>query len=79
MAKPSIQDSQRNRTRRAARVLVVCGDDDPIVIRNEIFEDACHALGSDNVELRSCNAGHELPMTHSGEIVEMIADFLERE
>ncbi len=75
----SIQDSWGDKSNRAARILVVCGDNDPIVIKNETFEDACHALGSENVELRSCNAGHELPMTHSGDIVRMITDFLERE
>ncbi len=79
MTKSSVQDSQEDKSKRAARVLVVCGDDDPIVIKNETFEDACHALGSDNVELRSCNAGHELPMTHSGDIVRMITDFLQQE
>lgn len=74
-----IQDGQGDQSHRAARILVICGDNDPIVIKNETFEDACLALGPDNVDLRSCNAGHELPMTHSGEIVEMITDFLQRE
>ena len=75
MIKSATQGKNNEGARRAC-VLVICGDHDAIVIQEEIFEDASRALGSDNVELRSCSAGHELPMTHSSEIVGIIGNFL---
>ena len=55
---------------------MICGNEDPIVIRDEIFADASEVLGLNNIEFRSCDAGHELPMTHSSQLVEMIEVFL---
>ena len=73
----SATQGKKDEGARRAYVLVICGDQDPIVIQEEIFEDASRALGSDNVELRSCDAGHELPMTHSSEVVGIIGNFLQ--
>ena len=57
-------------------VLIICGDKDYVVKKDEVFQDAGQVLGGDKVEFRSCDAGHELPMTRSTEILGMIQDFL---
>ena len=74
----SVTQGKENEEARRASVLIIRGDHDPIVIQEEIFQDSSRALESDNVELLSCNASHELPMTHSSEIVESIGNFLLR-
>ncbi|KAL8826754.1 MAG: hypothetical protein Q9191_003606 [Dirinaria sp. TL-2023a] len=74
--KKANQQQKQGANIESAYVLIICGDDDPFVIRDEIFEDAREVLGLKNIELRSCSAGHELPMTNSTEVVEMIKTFL---
>ena len=60
----------------SAYILKICGNDDSSMIKDENFADAREVLGLNNVELQSCCAGYELPMTHSIEVVEMIETFL---
>lgn len=56
------------------KVLIVCGEQDPIIVKDELVEDATRVLGG-NVEFRLVDAGHEFPITRAEEVVEFVADF----
>lgn len=61
---------------QSGAVLILLGAKDPIVVCEEIKEDATLALGKQNVAFRVLeDAGHEFPMTHADETVELIWDF----
>ena len=57
------------------KVLIILGEKDPIIVEDELVEDATEALGSDNVRFEICNAGHELVVTDSENIVDLIWKF----
>ena len=57
------------------KVLVILGDKDPIIVEDELVEDATEALGPDNVRFEVCDAGHELVVTDSENIIGMIWKF----
>ena len=57
------------------KVLIICGKNDVIVVPKELREDAAMCLGEENFELREVDAGHDLPVTKSTEIVDCIWDF----
>ena len=59
------------------QVLIICGRTDPIIDSDELVEDASQALGSSNLQFALCDAGHELPITRSKEIVDYIYRFWE--
>ncbi|MCJ1247427.1 hypothetical protein MMC30_004641 [Trapelia coarctata] len=59
------------------KVLIICGMTDPIIISEELMEDATKVLGVDNVQFETCDTGHELPITKSAEILEYMWDFWE--
>lgn len=59
------------------KVLIVCGAHDPIIIKQELEEDATELL-SGNVEFAVFNAGHEIPITKGDLVVERIMDFWRR-
>ncbi|KAI1759199.1 alpha/beta-hydrolase [Hypoxylon sp. FL1150] len=50
---------------RAGKILMVLGEDDPIVIKDEAIKDAREVLGYDGVEFTVLPQGHELPITNS--------------
>ncbi|KAI9690500.1 MAG: hypothetical protein M1822_009463 [Bathelium mastoideum] len=52
------------------RVLVVVGRTDPIIVAEEVRADGVAAMGERNVEVVEVEAGHEVPITRSAEIVE---------
>ena len=52
------------------RVLVVVGKTDPIIVADELREDGRRAIGEQNVDFLELEAGHEVPITRSTEIVE---------
>lgn len=56
------------------KVLIICGQHDPIIVKHELVEDATRVLGG-NVDFRFVDAGHELPITKSEDVVEHISDF----
>jgi len=60
------------------KVLVVMGATDPIIIRHELEEDARAVLGPDVVEFAALDAGHEVPVTKSDQVVDCIMDFWSR-
>ena len=60
---------------RAGKVLIVCGKTDELVLANELREDAAQCLGEENFEYKVVDAGHDLTVTRSREIVELIFEF----
>lgn len=57
------------------KVLIICGSKDAIILTKELREDAAGCLGEGNFELREVDAGHDLPVTRSGEIGEIVWGF----
>ncbi|KAI1335992.1 alpha/beta-hydrolase [Xylariaceae sp. FL0016] len=47
------------------KVLLVLGEDDPVIVRHETVEDAEAVLGADVLEVAVLPGGHELPITNS--------------
>jgi len=58
-----------------SKVLVILGKQDPVVIAEEVMEDASAAFGSGNVEFVLLPAGHEVPVTRSKEVVDAVLEF----
>lgn len=57
------------------QVLIILGDHDPIIVEDELVEDASEVLGWENVRVEVCNAGHELAITDSEHVVHFIWKF----
>ena len=57
------------------RVLIIGGKKDVLILKDELVEDATEVLGAGNVRIEFADAGHELPVTKSEEIVETIWAF----
>ncbi|SLM35499.1 Alpha/beta hydrolase fold-1 [Lasallia pustulata] len=59
------------------KVLIICGETDPVIVKGELMEDATEVLGENCVCFKSCDTGHELPIVRSEMIVGQIWDFWE--
>ena len=59
------------------KVLIICGETDPVIVKGELMEDATELLGENCVCFKSCDTGHELPIVRSEMIVGQIWDFWE--
>ncbi len=57
------------------KVLIIGGKKDVLIVKDELVEDATEVLGAGNVRIEFVDAGHELPVTKSEEIVETIWEF----
>ncbi|KAI1780198.1 alpha/beta-hydrolase [Hypoxylon cercidicola] len=57
------------------KILMVLGEDDPIVIKDETIEDARKVLGADGVEFVALPQGHELPITNSYGVANAMENF----
>ena len=57
------------------KVLIICGEKDPVILKEELIEDATEVLGESGVRFKFCDAGHELPIIRSEMIVKSIWDF----
>jgi hypothetical protein len=57
---------------KGKKVILLLGEHDPIIIRDEVEGDAKSVINSDVLEARVYNAGHELPIT----LYREIGDFL---
>lgn len=57
------------------KVLIIGGKTDPLVIQDELVPDATEALGAHNVRFEFLDAGHELPVTKSAQIVDCVWNF----
>ncbi|KAK8042067.1 hypothetical protein PG993_006590 [Apiospora rasikravindrae] len=60
------------------KVLLVLGAEDPVIVPEETIEDAEAALGRDGVEYAVLAAGHELPITQSCEVADVMEAFFQR-
>lgn len=56
------------------KVLVICGEHDAIIVKDELIEDAKSVLKG-HVDFKVVNGGHEFPITKSDEVVEEIVSF----
>ena len=57
------------------KVLIIAGDKDVVIVKDELVEDATAILGKDNVRFEFVDAGHELPVSKSEEILDLISAF----
>ncbi|KEQ74490.1 alpha/beta-hydrolase, partial [Aureobasidium namibiae CBS 147.97] len=57
------------------KVLLLLAKDDNVVIADEMSQDAQSALGSDAVDIRVMDGGHELPVTDAELVAQTILDF----
>ena len=57
------------------KVLIIGGSKDSLIVKDELIDDATEVLGANNVEFEFLDAGHELPITKSWEIVHYILNF----
>ncbi|KIW42007.1 uncharacterized protein PV06_05597 [Exophiala oligosperma] len=60
------------------KVLIVLGAKDPIIIRQEVEEDATALLGPENVEFAVFDAAHDVPIVMGSQVVDSILDFWKR-
>lgn len=58
-----------------SKVLMILGATDPVIVAEEASEDTKAVLGEGNVEIAILDAGHELPITKSTEVAEVIWQF----
>ncbi|KAI9841340.1 MAG: hypothetical protein M1837_000773 [Sclerophora amabilis] len=79
----SAQNQRRDPLNRGAvnsgldggKVLLVLGEHDLVIVKNEAQEDMVHALGGEeNVLVKIVDAGHELPLTQSNAIVGFVKE-----
>ncbi|KAI1469907.1 alpha/beta-hydrolase [Daldinia caldariorum] len=59
----------------AGKILMILGEDDPIVVKEETIEDAHNALGADGVEISVLPGGHEIHITASSRIADAVEAF----
>jgi len=57
------------------KVLILAGETDPIIIADDLREDAIAVLGEENVRFEVLNCGHELPVTCSEQVSDIIGQF----
>lgn len=57
------------------KVLIIAGHQDVIIVEDELIEDATEILGEKNVRFEFVDAGHELPVSKSKEILGFISAF----
>ncbi|KAL2392081.1 hypothetical protein ABEF93_001372 [Exophiala dermatitidis] len=70
--------AERNREEGTnKKVLIVAGATDPIIVRQELEEDAREVL-QENVEFVVIDAAHDVPIVKADEVVEHIVDFWSR-
>ncbi len=71
--RPDDGEAQRNGF-KGGKVLVLMGNKDAIILRNEVEPDIKRALGRQNVKMTIFEAGHDLPVHMSGKVTEAIWD-----
>jgi len=58
-----------------SKVLILLGRNDPIVIADQVEEDAKAVLGMENLEVVRFDAGHEIPISRAKEVVDTMWKF----
>jgi hypothetical protein len=62
-------------SQRQNKLLIVAGTRDPIIIADEIREDAEQLLGKEKVVFRKVEAAHDFPIVESEEVVRLVCEF----
>ncbi|KAI4097595.1 MAG: hypothetical protein LQ344_000328 [Seirophora lacunosa] len=58
------------------QILIICGENDQIIVAGELKEDAALVLGgSGKLTFRTINAGHDFPITEGACVVDMMMEF----
>jgi pimeloyl-ACP methyl ester carboxylesterase len=73
-ANPEDEEAAKRGLHRS-KVLMILGATDPVVLLDEVSQDAKAVLGEGNVEISVLESGHELPITKSAEVAEVIWKF----
>ncbi len=60
------------------KVLIIAGHKDVLIVEDELVEDATTILGENNVRFEFVDAGHELPVSKSKEVLEFISAFWDK-
>ncbi|KAL4928326.1 alpha/beta hydrolase [Aspergillus undulatus] len=68
-------DGQQTDSLPNNKVMIMCGENDPIIVQEELLDDVSATLGSD-VIFKHFSAGHEFPSTKYDEIAQIVADTL---
>ncbi|KAK4232242.1 Alpha/Beta hydrolase protein [Podospora fimiseda] len=63
---------------KGGRILLVIGAKDPVIVKEELIHDATAVLGEDGFEAVVLNCGHELVMTNSAEVANVMMNFWKR-
>jgi hypothetical protein len=72
-----IKENIENRKGPLKEVWLVLGETDPIIVKEELVEDATDVLGDENVRLRVVEgAGHEVAIERADEIVQVVGSVL---
>ena len=58
-----------------AKVLILQGKTDTVIVTKEIVLDARDALGDDNVRIEVLEGGHDLPIVNAASCAQELADF----
>lgn len=58
-----------------SQVLMILGSTDPIIIKNEVAEDAEECFGKGNLKTVVIEGGHEIPMSEAEEVTKVILRF----
>ena len=69
---------ERSNSHKFDKVLLVMGQSDSILPKDEVVEDTAEALGKDGMELLLLDGGHEIPITKSEEVAASVIAFWER-
>jgi len=60
---------------KGGQVLVILGEEDNVIIADEIEEDATEVLGKENVKVVKLTGGHDLPIVNAQGCVDTIMEF----
>ncbi|PYH66329.1 alpha/beta hydrolase [Aspergillus vadensis CBS 113365] len=68
-------DEQRLNGLPSDKVLIMCGDHDAVIVKNELVPDATSALQG-HASFKFFNAGHEFPSTKYEEVAQYVMEFM---
>ncbi|KAI0594086.1 alpha/beta-hydrolase [Biscogniauxia sp. FL1348] len=71
-------DVTSNSGLNGGKILIVLGEHDPVIVKNETIEDATAVLGTNGVEFALIDGGHEVPITRSTDVANAIEEFWPR-
>jgi pimeloyl-ACP methyl ester carboxylesterase len=69
------RETWRKLGKRADKVLIIGGSRNPVIVAEELREDAIEAIGEEKVVWRVVDGGHDFPITRREEVMEEVCDF----